>query len=232
MLSHLKKEMQKLADPKKAKDYAWFFKTGKGEYSEGDVFFGIVVPLQRKVAAKYRELSLPEIQGLLNSRIHEHRLTALLILACQFKKADEKKKEAIVKLYLANTKNINNWDLVDLSAPKILGEYLLDKGRKPLYRLAKSPMLWERRIAVLSTFAFIKENDFRDSLAIAELLLKDTHDLIHKAAGWMLREIGKRDLNAEENFLKKHYRQMPRTMLRYAIEKFGGDKRAFYMKKD
>lgn len=231
MLKQLQKEMQALSSPRKAKDLAWFFKTGKGDYGEGDVFLGIMVPEQRKVAAKYREFSLSEIQELLNSKIHEHRLTALFILTTQFKKADEKGKEAIVKLYLANTKNINNWDLVDLSAPRILGEYLIDKDRKILYKMASSSLLWDRRIAVLSTFAFIAKNDFRDSLKIAELLLKDRHDLMHKAVGWMLREIGKRNQKAEEDFLKKHYKIMPRTMLRYSIEKFDDKKREFYMKR-
>lgn len=231
MLKQLLSEMQSLANPKKAKDYARYFKTGKGEYAEGDIFLGITGSFQRKLDANYKNLSLPEIQQMLNSRIHEHRSVALFILAHQFKKADEKKKEAIIRLYLKNTKNINNWDLVDLSAPKILGEYLLDKDRKMLYTMAKSSILWNRRIAVLSTFAFIAKNDFKDSLRIAELLLKDKHDLMHKAVGWMLREIGKRNQKAEEAFLKKHYRQMPRTMLRYAIEKFDDKKKQFYMKR-
>ena len=192
-----------------------------------------MVPFQREVAGKYKGLSLSEIQELLNSKIHEHRLTALFILIHQYKKANEKKKEEIVKLYLSNTKNVNNWDLVDLSAPRILGEYLLDKDRKMLYRMASSNLLWDRRIAVLATFAFIAKNDFNDSLKLAELLLKDKHDLMHKAIGWMLREIGKRNQKAEEDFLKKHYKQMPRTMLRYSIEKFDDKKKKkkFYMKK-
>lgn len=231
MLSQLQTEMQALANPKKAKDYARYFKTGKGEYAEGDIFLGITVPFQKRLDAKYKELSLPEIQQLLDSRIHEYRSAALFILSWQFKKADEKQKEEIVKLYLANTSNINNWDLVDVSAPKILGEYLLDKDRKVLYKMASSSLLWDRRIAVLATFAFIAKNDFSDSLKLAELLLKDKHDLMHKAVGWMLREIGKRDQKAEEDFLKKHYRQMPRTMLRYSIEKFDEKKKKFYMKR-
>lgn len=229
MLKQLQKEMQSLSNPEKAKLLSGFFKTGKGEYGEGDVFLGIVVPVQREVAGRHRGLSLPEIQRLLNSKMHEHRLTALFILIHRYKKADEKQKEAIVKLYLANTRNVNNWDLVDLSAPRILGEYLLDKDRKMLYKMVKSNLLWDRRIAVLATFMFISKNDFKDSLKIAELLLKDRHDLMHKAVGWMLREIGKRNQKAEEDFLKKHYRQMPRTMLRYSIEKFDGKKREFYM---
>ena len=231
MLSELKKEMQSLANPEKAKLLSGFFKTGKGHYGEGDVFLGIIVPLQRKVAAKYKALSLSEVRQLLCSKIHEHRLTALFILIHQFKKADKIGKEAIVKLYLDNTKNINNWDLVDLSAPNILGEYLLNKDRKLLYKLASSSLLWDKRIAMLASFAFIRKNDFRNALNIAELLLKDKHDLMHKAAGWMLREIGKRDLKAEEDFLKKHYREMPRTMLRYAIEKLDDKKKKFYMQK-
>ncbi|MFA5887776.1 MAG: DNA alkylation repair protein [Candidatus Nanoarchaeia archaeon] len=231
MLSELKKEMQSLANPEKAKLLSGFFKTGKGDYGEGDVFLGIMVPFQREVAGRHKGLSLSGIQELLNSKIHEHRLTALFILIHQYKKADEKQKEAIVKLYLANTKNVNNWDLVDLSAPRILGEYLLDKDRKMLYKMASSNLLWDRRIAVLSTFIFISKNDFKDSLKLAELLLKDKHDLMHKAVGWMLREIGKRNQKAEEDFLKKHYKIMPRTMLRYSIEKFEDKKKEFYMKK-
>ena len=231
MLKQIVSEMQSLSSPQKAKILSGFFKTGKGHYGEGDVFLGIVVPLQRKVAAKYKALSLPEVRQLLCSKIHEHRLTALFILIHRFKKADERGKEDIVKLYLANTKNINNWDLVDLSAPNILGEYLLNKDRKLLYKLASSSLLWDKRIAMLATLSFIRKNDFKDALNIAELLLKDTHDLIHKAVGWMLREIGKRDLKAEEDFLKRHCRQMPRTMLRYAIEKLDDKKKKFYMKK-
>jgi 3-methyladenine DNA glycosylase AlkD len=231
MLKQLLSEMQSLANPEKAKLLSGFFKTGKGDYGEGDIFLGIVVPVQREVAGRHRGLSLPEIQELLNSKIHEHRLTALFILIHQYKKVDKDGKDAIVKLYLANTKNINNWDLVDLSAPRILGEYLLNKDRKMLYKMAKSELLWDRRIAVLATFMFISKNEFKDSLKLAELLLKDKHDLMHKAVGWMLREIGKRNQKAEEDFLNKHYKQMPRTMLRYSIEKFDEKKKKFYMKK-
>jgi 3-methyladenine DNA glycosylase AlkD len=227
MINKFKKEMQKLKNPEKARKLAGYFKTGEGEYADGDVFLGIIVPEQRKVAKKY-DLSLDEMQKLLSSNIHEYRLTALFILVDKYKKADEKLKKEIVDFYLKNTKNINNWDLVDLSAPNILGDFLLNKNRKVLYKLAKGH-LWEKRIAILATFAFIRKNDFSDSLRIAEILLKDKHDLIHKAVGWMLREIGKRDLKAEEKFLKKHYRHMPRTMLRYAIEKFPEKKREFYL---
>jgi len=228
MLNRLKKELENLKDTEKAQALSKFFKTGKGQYGEGDVFLGVIVPLQRKVASQYNHLSLNDIQKLLNSRIHEHRLTALFILIHKYQKADEKRKQAIVEFYLRNSKNINNWDLVDLSAPKILGDFLLNKNRHILYRLAKGH-LWEKRIAVLATFAFIRKNDFQDALKISEILLKDRHDLIHKAVGWMLREIGKRNQPAEESFLKKHCTTMPRTMLRYAIEKFPESKRKAYL---
>jgi 3-methyladenine DNA glycosylase AlkD len=228
MLESVIKEMNKLKNPKKARKLASYFKTGKGEYADGDVFLGIIVPKQREVAGKFYDLSLKEIGELLSSNIHEYRLTSLFILVHQYQKATEIEKKKIVDFYLRNTKNINNWDMVDLSAPRILGDFLLDKKRDILYKLAKGH-LWEKRIAILATFAFIKNNDFKDSLKIAEILLKDKHDLIHKAVGWMLREIGKRDLRAEEDFLKKHCTAMPRTMLRYAIEKFDKRKREFYL---
>ena len=222
----IKQDLQKLKDPEKAEILSRFFKTGKGEYGEGDIFLGIKVPEQRKIAKNYN-LSLKEIQELLSSNIHEYRLTALFILISKYKKSDKKQ---IVNFYLKNTKNINNWDLVDISAPKILGDYLLDKDKSVLYNLAKSNNLWERRIAILSTFTFIRNNQFEDTLNISEILLNDKHDLIHKAVGWMLREIGKKDQEIEENFLDKHYKNMPRTMLRYAIEKFEENKRKFYFK--
>lgn len=225
----IKQELKKLENKQTAKILQGFFKTGKGEYGEGDIFLGIKVPEQRKVAKKYNNLELDEIQELLNSNIHEHRLTALLILIDKYQKSDEKGR--IFNLYLNNTKNINNWDLIDLSSPKIIGDFLLDKDRDVLYRLAKSKNLWEKRISIIATSTFIKNNDFEDTLKISKILLNDKHDLIHKAVGWMLREIGKKDLRAEEGFLKKHYKDMPRTMLRYAIEKFPENKRKFYMKK-
>ncbi|HHI04106.1 MAG TPA: DNA alkylation repair protein [Candidatus Woesearchaeota archaeon] len=233
MLNQLKKDLRKLANSKKGKDLSKFFKTGKGEYGEGDIFLGIAVPNQRKIAKKYATLSLGEIQDLLSSKIHEHRLTSLFILISKFENGNNKLKKEIFDFYLKNTKNINNWDLVDLSAPKILGAYIIDhlKEKKILYKLAKSKNLWEKRIAMLSTFAFIKNNEFDDALKISKILLKDEHDLIHKAVGWMLREIGKKDQKTEEKFLKKHYKKMPRTMLRYAIEKFQKNKKEFYMKK-
>lgn len=192
---------------------------------------GLTVPQQRKIATQYKDASLKVIEQLLHNNVHEYRLTALLILIKQFEKATDKIQKKIVDFYLENTAYINNWDLVDLSAPKILGLYILDKPkeRRILYTLATSKSLWERRIAVLSTFAFIKQRDFLDSFAISELLLKDKEDLIHKAVGWCLREIGKIDQKVEEAFLKKHYKIMPRTMLRYAIEKFSKEKRTEYI---
>lgn len=229
-LAELRKEIKTVSIPDKAKFLQRFFKTGKGEYAEGDIFLGIVVPVQRQIAKKYKTISFHNLQKLITSKYHEERLIALLILVERFKKADETEKDEIVKFYLDNRKGINNWDLVDLSAPKILGEYLLNEDRKILYKFAKSNDLWEKRIAVLSTYSFIKKNDFEDALKIYEILVDDTHDLIHKAVGWMLRELGKIDLNAEEEFLKKHYKTMPRTMLRYAIEKFPEKKRKAYLK--
>ncbi len=231
MLNKLKKDLLKLKNPKKAKILSRFFKTGKGEYGKGDVFLGIVVPEQREVAKKYPDLSLENIQKLLSSKIHEHRLISLFILIIRYKKADNVGKKEIFNFYLRNTKNINNWDLVDLSAPNIIGSYLLDKPRNILYKLAKSNNLWERRIGIMATFGFIKNNQFKDTLKISEILLNDKHDLIHKAVGWMLREIGKRNKLVEEKFLKKYYKKMPRTMLRYAIERFDESKRKFYLRK-
>lgn len=206
-----------------------FFKTGKGEYAEGDVFAGLKVPVSRTIAKQFKDLSLKELQILIKSKVHEERLITLLILVDKIKKADEYEKERIFKFYLKNTKFINNWDLVDLSAEKIIGEYLFNKNRDILFELVKGE-LWERRIAVIATFNFIKKNDFFTTLLLSEILLNDKHDLIHKAVGWMLREIGKRDMELEETFLAKHYKVMPRTMLRYAIEKFPEVKRKSYLK--
>lgn len=227
----IEKNLQRLANPEQAKILQRFFKTGKGQYGEGDIFLGIKVPEQRKVAKKYLDLSLKEIQEMLSSKIHEHRLTSLFILIEKYKKSNDNEKKKIFDFYLKKTKNINNWDLVDLSAPNIAGDYLSDKSRGILYKLAKSKNLWERRIAIVSTYAFIRNNQFEDTLKISEILLNDKHDLIHKAVGWMLREVGKRNQAIEEEFLKKHYQTMPRTMLRYSIERFSEGKRKFYMKK-
>lgn len=222
-------EIEKLANPIKAKNHYRFFKTGKGEYGEGDKFYGLTVPEQRTLSRKYKDLSLKELQQLINSPWHEHRSLALMILTMQYPKANEKDKKLICDFYLKNAKKINNWDLVDISAPKIPGEYLFDKDKTILYIFAKSDNLWERRISIISTFGFLRRKKYEDTLAIAEILLHDKHDLIHKAVGWMLREIGKRDQIVEENFLLKYYRKMPRTMLRYAIEKFEEKKRRWYI---
>ena len=229
-LNELQKELQQLADPEQKEVLQRFFKTGKGEYGEGDIFLGIKVPVQRKVAKKYHALSLTDIQTLLESQIHEYRLTALIILSNCYSKSDDNNKQALFNFYIHNTQYINNWDLVDISAPKIVGNYLLDKPRNILYQLADSNHLWQKRIAIIATIAFIKHNDFTDTLKLAEVLLHDKHDLIHKAVGWMLREVGKRDQSVEERFLKLYYQEMPRTMLRYAIERFDDTKRHFYLK--
>ena len=232
MLKTLIADFQKLKNPKQAKILSGFFKTGKGQYGEGDIFLGIKVPEQRKLVAEYyKDLFLSEVQKLIKSKIHEHRLTGLLILVAKYKKADSKEKEVIYKLYLKNSKNVNNWDLVDLSAPNIVGNFLLNQDRKILYKLAHSKNLWEKRISILSTFEFIRNNQFEDTLKIAEILMNDKHDLIHKAVGWMLRELGKRNQLLEEEFLDKHVTIMPRTMLRYAIEKFPKTKRKAYLHK-
>src|SRR3989344_1088744 len=232
-LKELEKILEEYKNPEKAKVLQGFFKTGKGQYGEGDIFFGIIVPDQRKIAKDFIELSLNDIKILLNSKIHEKRLIALFILIDKYKKSDREKnydkKEQIFNFYIDNLKNVNNWDLVDLSAPNIIGEYLKDYKRDILYFLAKSDNIWKRRVAILSTFYFIKNNDFSDSLKISKMLLQDKHDLIQKVVGWMLREIGKRNLLVEENFLKNNYKKMPRTMLRYSIERFEEDKRKRYL---
>lgn len=227
----LQTRLRSRGNPQDAVFLAGFFKTGPGQYGEGDVFIGVRVPVIRKVANEFKRLPLPEVECLLHSSIHEERLAALVILVTQAAKADAKARRQIYDLYLANTRHINNWDLVDLSAPQIIGAYLADKSRKPLYRLARSPWLWDRRISILATFHFIRLGDFDDTLKIAEMLLADREDLMHKAVGWMLREVGKRDVGVLENFLGRHCRIMPRTMLRYAIEKFTEGKRRRYMTK-
>lgn len=231
MLTQLKNELRKAADKKRAEVSLRFFKTGKGEYGEGDIFLGVATPKQRAFAKKYADLGTGDLQKLLSSKIHEYRGIALFILILQYKEADAKSKKKIFDFYLKNIENINNWDLVDSSAPQIMGDYLLERNRAVLYQLAKSSNLWKRRISILSTYAFVKNNDFKDALKISEALLEDKHDLIHKVVGWMLREVGNRDQAVEEGFLKKHYKKMPRTMLRYAIEKFKEKKRKFYLKK-
>lgn len=231
MLISLQNDLKKLARQDKANFLPRFFKTGIGEYGEGDLFIGVTVPEQRQIALKYKGLPLEQIEELLKSPIHEERLTALFILVHRFTKAAPEEQKQIYDLYLKNTKSVNNWDLVDSSAHFIVGAYLFERPRQLLYQLASSDNLWERRIAMISTYYFIKRGQFTDTLKIAEILLVDKHDLIHKAVGWMLREIGNRDLKTEEAFLNKHYQQMPRTMLRYAIEKFSSEKRQHYLSK-
>lgn len=226
MLAQLKKDLRKRANSATRKVLMRFFKTGKGQYSEGDEFLGVTVPNTRAVAVKYKDLSFEDISRILHSRIHEERLCALLLLVHKF--PEHKKK--VVDFYLANIKGVNNWDLVDLTAPKILGEWLLHKDRTLLYTLAKSSNVWERRIAIVATYAFIKHGEFTDTLKLSEVLLNDTHDLMHKACGWMLREVGKKDVKVLEEFLHTHSKIMPRTMLRYAIEKFPERKRQHYLK--
>jgi len=227
--SDVKKELKKYINKQKAEKYKSFFKTAKGDYGEGDIFLGVVVPDQRKVAKIYKDLPIDEIEILLHDPIHECRFTALVILINCFEKASESEKETYVNLYMYNYTQVNNWDLVDVSAPKILGPWFYDKERKTLYEWAKSGHLWKERIAIMSTFYFIKKNDYKDALAIADILLNHDHDLIHKAVGWMIREIGNRDLDIEINFLKNRYKKMPRTMLRYAIEKFPEKLRKSYL---
>jgi 3-methyladenine DNA glycosylase AlkD len=218
-LLDLQRELARASDPQSARGLAVFFKTGKGEYGEGDEFCGITVPVLRKIAKRYLHLRLADVKKLLRSRVHEHRFTALEILVFQFEAGDESAKEKLFNFYLKQTRYINNWDLVDTSAPYIVGEHLATRTRRMLYRLAKSSNVWERRIAIVATAAFIKRCDLKDTFGIAALLLKDKHDLIHKAVGWMLRETGKRSEPAMLNFLAQNYAGMPRTALRYAIER-------------
>lgn len=223
-------KLRAIANEEYAKAAQWFFKTGPGEYGEGDQFIGVRAPDLRRLARELKATPIEDALQLLQSAIHEDRVLALLLLVQSFGKGDAATKKKIYDAYLASTQFINGWDLVDLTAPHIVGAYLMDKSRKPLYKLVKSKSLWERRIAIMATFYFIRQKDFADALQIAELLLRDKHDLIHKAVGWMLREIGNRDIAAEEAFLQVHYKTMPRTMLRYAIEKFPEAKRQAYLK--
>ena len=223
--------MKKLANKNKAKVMSGFFKTKKGQYGEGDIFLGITVPDQRRVAKRYKESSFDDVKKLLENKIHEYRLTGLLILAEKFNESDDLQRKKIIDLYLGNIKHVNNWDLVDLSADKILGAYLQDKDKSILKKMAVSKSLWERRIAIVSTFAFIKQKRFDDTLKISKLLISDKEDLIHKAVGWMLREIGKRNKKKEISFLKKYYKKMPRTMLRYSIERFSESEKKFFMER-
>lgn len=225
MLGNLIQDLKKSSSEERAEINKKFFKTGKGEYGEGDVFVGLTMPQQRMLAKKYSNLSLSKIKELLKSKFHEYRSVGLLILVEKYKKSSDSEKENIFSFYLRNTNRINNWDLVDVTCSHIVGDFLLKKERKILYKLASSKNLWERRISIVSTFRFIREGDFIDSLAISENLLKDEHDLIHKAVGWMLREIGKRDEKLLKNFLKGNYDKLPRTTLRYSIERFPKEER-------
>ena len=230
-ISRLKKELLTLADPKQAKILSGFFKTGPGQYGEGDTFLGIKVPVQRKLARQYRNLTLKDVKKLLASKIHEERLISLMILIEKYERGSVDERGKIIEFYLENTGNINNWDLVDLSASKLLGRHIFEGDSDLLYRLARSRSLWERRMAIIATYHFIKNDHVETTMEIAELLLSDDHDLIHKAVGWMLREAGKRSLAAELQFLDKYATAMPRTMLRYAIEKFPEKLRMKYLKK-
>lgn len=229
LLKKIKSELHAHACPNKALSLQRFFKRGEGEYGEGERFLGITVPLQRQIAKSYASLSFSELEVLLRSKLHEERLTALLILILQYQLATSLQQKRIYDFYFANVAGINNWDLVDLSAPKIVGPFLLDKNKKHLYELVRSKSLWERRIAIVATIAFIRENSFTDTLSLTQKLLKDKEDLLHKAAGWMLREVGKRDFEVLSVFLREYYHVMPRTMLRYAIEKFPEKLRLAYL---
>ena len=229
-LAQLKKDLRNHGTPERAVNSGWFFKTGPGQYGEGDVFIGVTVPEQRKIAAQYKDLSLADLSKLIDSKFHEERLTALIILTNQFKKGSEIERKEIYEFYLAHMQHINNWDLVDTSAGYIVGGWLADKDRDVLIKLAHSEVVWERRIAMMATFKYIMEGDPSDALFIAEILVHDEHDLIQKAVGWMLREVGKRcSVTDEEAFLDKYAATMPRTMLRYAIEKFPTERKRYYM---
>jgi 3-methyladenine DNA glycosylase AlkD len=224
-------ELFSVANPEKARFLQGFFKTGKGQYAEGDVLLGIIVPLTRDIVKKSPQLSFGEIQILLDSEYHEARLAGLLLLVKQFKKnKEEKEQKEIFDFYLKNARKANNWDLVDVTCRDVIGSYLLDKeNRGVLYQLAESDNLWEQRIAIVSTWTFIKHRQFDDTLALAEKLLSHKHDLMHKAVGWMLREVGKKDRETLVEFLEKHHKEMPRTALRYSIEHFSPEERAYFM---
>jgi 3-methyladenine DNA glycosylase AlkD len=226
----IKADLKLLSNPTDAAFLQRFFKTGEGQYGHGDRFRGIRVPASRKLVRNHPDATLATAEELLASDFHEDRLVALMFMVRLYEKGDAAQREAVYRSYLANTARINNWDLVDLSAEWIVGWHLVEKSRRPLYRLAASRELWERRIAVLSTFYFIKHDQYDDTFAIAERLLEDKEDLIHKAVGWMIREVANRDGGAARKFLRSHYSRMPRTMLRYAIEKFPEAERQSYLK--
>ena len=229
-LQTIRQKLKELGNKEDGAFLQGFFKTGPGEYGEGDVFLGVRVPELRKLVKKHPDMGLKEARRLIVSPLHEERLLALLILVRAFSNGDDADKKGIYELYLNKTGYINNWDLVDSSAEHIVGAFLMDKAKTPLHQLARSDSLWERRIAIMATFHFIKHMAFSETLEIAQILLHDEHDLIHKAVGWMLREIGKRDMRTEEKFLKGRYGRMPRTMLRYAIERFPEPRRQGYLR--
>lgn len=229
--SNIKQQLIAMGNPQKAEHAKYFFKTGKGQYGENDIFVGCTNPEVRKVASANKALSFAELKKLITDEIHECRLTAIVILTEQFRKAKDAKRKEIVDFYLEHTAGINNWDLVDLSAYKILGEWLTDKERNILYDLAKSENMWKQRIAIIATKAFIQNNDFVDTIKLAKLFLSHKHDLMHKATGWMLREVGKKDEKMLTDFLELHHKTMPRTMLRYSIEKLNPEQREYYMKR-
>jgi 3-methyladenine DNA glycosylase AlkD len=228
-LHAIQTHLRGLADPATARVSQSFFKTAPGQYGAGDIFLGIKVPTLRAQIKLFRTAEPATIAALLQSKNHEERLFALLLLIDRYQRGTAADKHYAYELYLAHTAYINNWDLVDVSAPHIVGDFLADKSRQVLYELVLSESLWERRIAILATLHFIRRNEFSDTLRLAEQLLGDTHDLMHKAVGWMLREVGKRDQATEEAFLLRHYRSMPRTMLRYAIERFPEARRKQYL---
>jgi 3-methyladenine DNA glycosylase AlkD len=223
----LQQKLRNLADPIVAASAARFFKK---EHAQADTFLGLRAATLHALSKEHRELPLTEVETLLQSGVHEERMLALLILVVVFRKSSDSARKGMHDFYMGNTRKVNNWDLVDASAPTLVGAYLLDKSRKPIHRLAKSDDLWERRIAIVATQHFIRNDDFADTLKIAEMLLEDEEDLIHKAAGWMLREVGKRDRTTLETFLKQHCRKMPRTMLRYALKKFSQEERQGYLR--
>lgn len=228
-ISQVRKVLRRYAKPERARVHYWFFKTGPGQYGEGDQFLGLTVPETRFVAKQFYDLPLPLTEQLLQSPIHDERFLALAILVGQFQTATITNRHAIVRFYLKNLNWVNNWDLVDASADKILGAWLYNRQRSVLTKLARSKNMWHRRVAIVSTFAFIRQGDFKDTIRISKILLNDQHDLIHKASGWMLREVGKRDVDVLRKFLNEHRSAMPRTMLRYAIEKFSPAERKRYL---
>lgn len=230
-LQKIENDLKAHENKEKALHHLRFFRTGKGEYGQGDQFLGITVPEQRKIAKKYIDLDLKDLQELIHNKYHEFRLTALIILVNKYKKAlNENEKKKIIDFYLANTKYINNWDLVDSSA-EILGQHYGESEPEVIIQLSKSSNMWEQRISIISTFSLIKKNSFDLTLKVSQNLLHHNHDLIHKAVGWMLREVGNRDMDTEVEFLNKYYKSMPRTMLRYAIEKFPEEQRKYYLKR-